>query len=203
MSNRIDQHQDRSDEPRSPNLLRLFGQMVMFPLTMFTYGLDLFVKTMQGMQRTADKGMNVMAGEATEAQGGEGHLVGNTTSTVTDGATKGGAETIHEEERNMPDNSLSNDQVKVVEYSILTIKPDDEEILTGPITRVVTDNMTGEDFTSWVIAEYFGKPGHKVIPDNDRKYLRVSYSVTSSFAPEDANYPKEEVEVLRQIRDRI
>ncbi len=103
----------------------------------------------------------------------------------------------------MADNSLSNDLVKVVQYTILSIKPDGEHALKGfehsPRTKVVTDNMTGEDFTSWVIAEYFHEPDHEKVDDEDKKYLRVAYAVIHSFAPEKANYDQEQTAALKEI----
>ena len=102
------------------------------------------------------------------------------------------------------ENSLSNDRVKVVEYSILTIKPDHEHHFPHfPRIRVFSDNMTGEDFTSWVIAEYFQEHPDAVPDPKDKKYVRVCWDVKCTFEPEDANYDKEEVDVLKQIRDAI
>ena len=59
----------------SPGVARLFGQMLLLPFTVFVYGMELFVRTVRGMQQAADQGMDVMAGEAarpvTDAPAGE------------------------------------------------------------------------------------------------------------------------------------
>ena len=186
---------------------QIISQILKLPLEAFVFGMQMLVKTVQGMQKLADRGIETILGEgapiAGEERGDPNALDYEETASTTDGAVADGAQPTTKEERKMADNSLSNDQVKVVQYTILSIKPDDEHALkgfeAGPKTRVVTDNMTGEDFTSWVISEYFGDPGHEAIPDDDRKYVRVSYAVTSSFAPEDANYPKEQIAVLKEI----
>src|SRR2546429_8879116 len=102
MRNPVEGPKPGIEETHSPSLVRLFGQIIMLPLTVFVQGMDLFVKTITGMQRAADKGMNVMASEAAtvpQEQEDQGHLAVNTTSSVTVGAAKDGAETINEEER--------------------------------------------------------------------------------------------------------
>src|SRR5438270_11339544 len=48
----------------SPGVARLFGQMLLLPFTVFVYGMELFVRTVRGMQQAADKGMDVVAGGA-------------------------------------------------------------------------------------------------------------------------------------------
>ncbi|HZG52993.1 MAG TPA: hypothetical protein VEZ40_12725, partial [Pyrinomonadaceae bacterium] len=50
---------DENDQS-SMNLARLFGQMFMLPLTVFVYGMELFVQTLQGVQSITDDGLDVM-----------------------------------------------------------------------------------------------------------------------------------------------
>jgi hypothetical protein len=157
MNNPIDGRQDRAEERSSPSFMHLFGQMVMLPFTVFVHGMALFVKTMQGMQGAADKGMNVMAGEATQTAGtapsSQSDLASSTTSSVTDGTTRDGAETIHEEERNMPDRNLSDDMLKLVRYKILFVKRD-YEVAFPEKEELVPDNMTDTAYTAWKVAEF-------------------------------------------------
>ncbi len=195
-------------------MAEIINQILKLPLEAFVFGMQMLAKTVEGMQKLAESGIDVILGKGAPSSGeerGDGiALDSEEKGSTAEGAIKDGVQPTPKEERKMADNSLSNDKVKVVQYTILSIKPDDEHALegfkTGPRTRVVTDNMTGADFSSWVIAEYFqekdaqGTAIHlREIAENDKKYLRVSYTVVSEFEAEDANYPKEQVDVLRQI----
>lgn len=225
MKNRPDGTQDRANEERYfTDLIRLFGQMVRLPLTAFVYSMELFIRTMKEMQNITDQGIDaVVSGVALPDKG---DLKSDAIASATSGANQDSAETILKEEKKMSESDLSNDRVKVVEYYILSIKPDYEHVLGDPIdkhehesgaaetgeyrregrrhfprVKVFTDNMTGEDFASWVIADYFQDRDHESLAHKDKKYLRVCYDVICTFAAEDAQYDREEVQVLRQIRD--
>jgi hypothetical protein len=199
-------------------MMQLLGQLLKLPFTAFVFGMEMLAKTMQGMQKLADEGIDAMIGGGAQTPGQTpgsptpGQTPGSPSSptsesitSVTDGAVQDSAETTPKEEIKMSDNSLSNDDVKVVEYYILTIKPDHEHILTGhfPEVKVFTDNMTGADFASWVIADYFQRPNHEPMLPGDKKYLRVCYDVVCTFKAEEANYDKEEVQVLREISRKL
>src|SRR5205823_8774906 len=97
MNNSIDEREDQAEDGRSSNFMRLFGQMVMLPFTVFVQGMELFIKTIQGMQKVTDEGMNVMAGEIAEVpaknSGNQSDLANSTTSAVTGGAIKDDAAT--------------------------------------------------------------------------------------------------------------
>jgi len=192
-------------------MTQIISQLLKLPLEAFVFGMQMLAKTVQGMQKLADSGIDAILGKGApssgEEQGGPNALDSEDTSSTTESAVEDSAQPKPKEEGKMPDNSLSNDLVKVVQYTILTVKPDHEHALKGfedsPRTKTFTDNMTGEDFSSWVIADYFHEPDHERIDEEDKKYLRVSYSVTSTFAPEDANYPKKQVEVLEVIAKEL
>ncbi len=157
MNNSIDGRQDRAEERGSTNLMRLFGQMVMLPFTVFVQGIELFVKTIQGMQRATDEGMNVMVGGTTQAPGtapgDQSDLTSSKTGSVTGGVTKDGAATIHKEEREMPDRNLSDDMLKLVRYKVLFVKRDYETAFPER-EELVPDNMTDTAYTAWKIAEF-------------------------------------------------
>ena len=202
--------------------------MLKLPMDVFVYGMEMLAKTVQGIQKIADQGIDAVAIEVAQITAGRPPDVGNlkrdTTVSEPDGANDDSAETTSKEEKKMPDNDLSNDRVKVVEYYILSIKPDYEHVLGDPVPRhdgeyghgeiashggegrrhfprvkVFTDNMSGADFASWVIASYFQDQDHENLDHKDKKYLRVCYDVICTFAAEEAQYDREEVQVLRQI----
>ncbi|HEX8634184.1 MAG TPA: hypothetical protein VF703_08550 [Pyrinomonadaceae bacterium] len=61
MNRRPGRETGRDDNDQSSmNLARLFGQMFMLPLTVFVYGMELFVQTLQGVQSITDDGLDVM-----------------------------------------------------------------------------------------------------------------------------------------------
>lgn len=169
----------------------------MLPFTMFVYGLEAFVKTLQGVQRTADQGMEIMAGEATRPrpdgttdegrpanqtatsevpappgtqQGGWGDLKVQAT-TSTSGTGGDAAEANHKEIVKMADKNLSDDQLKLVRYKILFVKRDYEWAFKER-EELVPDNMTGEAFTAWKVAEFIQRLRREPIPE---KWLKKDY----------------------------
>lgn len=223
MKNRHDGLQDRADEERYLiDLFRVFGQMARLPITAFVYGMELFIRTIRELQSITDQSIEVAVSGIAPPDWND--LKSDATASATNGANQNSAETILKEEKEMSESDLSNDRVKVVEYYILSIKPDHEHVLGDPIdkhgengpeevegyrregkrhfprVKVFTDNMTGEDFASWVIADYF-QGEHESLDHKDKKYLRVCYDVICTFAAEEAEYDREQVQVLRQIRD--
>jgi len=217
------------EETHSPSLVRLFGQLIMLPLTVFVQGMDLFVKTITGMQRAADKGMNVMASEAApvpQELADQGRLAVNTTNSVTDGAVKDGAETIQKERRTM-DKDLRDDMLKLVRYKILFVMREYEHAFPER-EDLVSDNMDASALTAWKIAEFIqelgrgetivpkkweekGYPPAKYVRDgkliglkeDDKKYLRLYYEVLERYPREKFKYEEQQIRVLEEIRDKL
>jgi hypothetical protein len=200
-------------------MLGIFTELFKLPLAAFVYSMEMVVTMMRGLQKMADQGIDTMAsgvaqtlgqppGSETaaspgQAPGSPGDPQSDVTHSAINDAISDSAQTPQKEEKNMADNDLSNDRVKVVEYYILSIVPDNEHVLPGfPKVKVFKDNMTGEDFAAWVIADYFQEHPGAVRPEN-KKYVRVCYEVICTFEAEDANYDKEQVQVLREIARRI
>ena len=113
-----------------------------------------------------------------------------------------GTTTNGEGERTM-DQDLSGDQVKVVQYTIISVVPnvnDETRVLVGPKTVAFTNSMTAADFTSWVIAINCHELDRLCL---NRKYIRVAYSVQGRFAPATPDYAQEQVIVLEQINQTL
>jgi hypothetical protein len=230
MNNPIDERQDRAEETRSPSFMRLFGQMMMLPFTVFVQGMELFIKTMQGMQRATDKGMNVMVGEATQAPerlGSQGELASDATTRVgTDATTEADADTTQKERRIM-DKDLRDDMLKLVRYKVLFVKREYEHAFPER-EDLVSDNMDGSAFTAWKAAEFiqelkrgetgvptkwkdkgYPKDEHRHngnltgLPDEDKKYLRVFYEVLERYPREKFKYEEQQIRVLEEIRDKM
>lgn len=97
------------------------------------------------------------------------------------------------------DRNLSDDTVKLVRYSIVSIERDDERIhFRGE--EIFDDNMTDDAFATWVISKHGDAQG---LSAEDRKYLRVSYEVLGRWPKQDREYEKRQLEVLEGIRDAI
>src|ERR1044071_69968 len=47
-------------------VIELFGQMMLLPLSVFVYGMELFMRTVQGMEQAADEGMTLLVGSTSQ-----------------------------------------------------------------------------------------------------------------------------------------
>lgn len=110
--------------------------------------------------------------------------------------------------------SLRDDMVKLVAYTIVSIRRDAERVMPeGEGTIVVTDNMSGQAFATWMIARYIQKRLKGVKPDakkklekeldTDRQYMRVYYVVSCRWPREPMKFEERQIAVLDQIRDSI
>ena len=191
MSYEHEEERERSDAGHSsPGMARLLGQMLLLPFTVFVYGMELFVRTVQGMQQAADQGMDVMAGRAapqltgvpaSENQltnqtavsggapppdatgGGWGDLKVRTTISTGVGTVEEAAEATRKEIGKMRDKDLNDDQLKLVRYKILFVKRD-YEVAFPEHEELVHDNMTGDAFAAWKVAEFIQVLGNKDTP---------------------------------------
>lgn len=159
---------------------RFIRQMINLPLTAFVYSMEMFVKTMQGLQRIADHGLNEMMSGVAESLGDapdqeSGHETDQTTTETTEAATRrtdspatlntdartaaardivADVDQINlKEERKMPDTNLNDDMLKLIRYKILFVKRD-YEVAFPEVEELVHDNMTSTAYTAWKIAEF-------------------------------------------------
>src|SRR5215470_4544345 len=112
--------------------------------------------------------------------------------------------------------SLEDDKVKLVGYTIVSLRRGHERIMDGGEGSViVTDSMTGETFTSWIIAKYLQqevtvsgnqKPKQTradQISPGELKYLTVYYVVSKRWPRHGLAFEQTQVRVLKEIRDGI
>ena len=98
------------------------------------------------------------------------------------------------------DTGLGGEDVKLVEYSIVSVRPCCERVLPGGAGEVmVRGSMTREGFTAWIIAHY---PHRHEIPPDDKRYLRVHHSVLTRWPCERPGQGRR-IAVLKGIRDAI
>lgn len=233
MNGPFDGRQDR-DQRTSGSFMRLFGQMMMLPFTVLIQGMELFIRTMQGMQRATDEGLDVIAGEMTQVSNTASDIESDLTRTSSEssGVTKDDGATNPKEKINMDDRDLSGkDTLKLVRYKILFIKRDYEHAFREH-EELVSDSMTDTAYTAWKIAEFIQRLGDDDtrvpakwgdypenrpaparpyrrgdillgLPEEDKKYLRVYFEVMDRYEREEAKYEQQQIDVLKQIRDRI
>jgi len=179
-------------------MMHLFGQMMLLPFTVFVFGIELFARTIRDLQRTTDRGMNLLTGGdgasrsedvpasegqpvnpslsiSTPSSGGWGELKSETTTSINDG-TDGNAAEVTKKETTMRDKDLSDDQLKLVRYKVLFVKRDYETAFPEK-EELVPDNMTGDAFAAWKVAEFIQQLSHKKthIPSDWRKGDKPKY----------------------------
>lgn len=169
-------------------MFQLFGRLMKLPLEAFVYSMEMFVKTMQGIQHIAYQGMDMMAdwgGQAPmDASGSEDavpeatRVIPEITHAVPEGASRGRTEatqvTIQEEERKMPDQDLRDDMLKLVRYKVLFVKRDYEDVLLPDREELVSENTDAATYSSWKIAEFIQDLDNIPMPKKwkDKNYPR-------------------------------
>lgn len=105
---------------------------------------------------------------------------------------------------------LDDDSVKLVAYTIVSIKRDAERVMPrGAGSIVVTESMTPEAFATWRIADYLASDGYRdlaaeeKLQPGDRKHLRVDYVVSRRWPRQSRNYESAELAALEGIRKKL
>jgi hypothetical protein len=107
--------------------------------------------------------------------------------------------------------NLDDEMVKLVSYTIVSLKRGEERVMDGGEGNiVVADRMTAEIFTQWIIARYLqqtvstadGKEQLRgaMLPETERKYLRVYFAVPHRWPRLSFSHDEKEIDVLRDIR---
>jgi hypothetical protein len=244
----------------SGNFLWMFSQFLMVPVATFVYGMEMLLRTMQGMQEVTNQGMEVMVGPnafpgRTEEAGAPDRPA---TDSNNDTKTGNPGMTIKEDKKLNDNNCIQNyckpDQkdgkcLILWRYKILFIKRDYEHAFDER-EDLIPDDVT--DITAWKIAEFvqqmgrcevpvprkwidkrYPKPeefwkidncknsedptkenienalkaGKKIyltgLPEGDKKFLRLYAQQLASYTRQDPKYEEQQIEVLKEIRDRI
>jgi len=166
-------------EPLGNGVIWLLGQMARLPVQAFVYTMEMMVKTLQGLQKMADRSVDALIGKdalspqdapAVESNLSNGPTVGatahaagnapnsesdhpNDTVNLTHDAITSGGEKIEKEQRKMPDTNLSDDMLKLVRYKVLFVKRDYEHAFKEE-EDLVWDNMTDTAYAAWKVAEF-------------------------------------------------
>jgi hypothetical protein len=185
--------------------MSVWTQFFYLPLTVLVYGLDFMVQTLRAFQQTAQQVV------VSDPNTGSSPLIGGglTRSTPIGGVQRGDATTTLKEVRKMSDCGCGcGDQcgekfceVRVYEYYIISVRPCHEEVVYGPTSIIVTNNMSGEAFSSYAIAMYCTDPRNKITKEN-AQYLRVCYRINCTFPKERKDCCKDDqAQALSDIRD--
>ena len=184
-----------NEDQGSPSVVRVFGQLLMLPMAAFVYGIEMLIKTMQGVQQVSNQGMEVMTGSQAQINGlpetraapaapveQSPPVPGNNITAPYSGTT----EIIFKEEKPLSNNGdqasgrdkdLHDDMLKLVRYKVLFVRREYEYAFPEQ-EDLVSDNMDGSAFTAWKIAEF--------IQDLHRQTTRVPLKW------KDKNYPPRE-----------
>jgi hypothetical protein len=209
-------------------MVQFFGQLMKLPLEAFVYSMEMFAKTMRGIQQIACRGIDIMAdGIAQTLVDAPGPESGMTTG-VTGGTIGDSAETAQQtpqkEEEKMADRDFREDELKLVRYKILFVKRDYEHVFYEK-EELVHDNITEADYVGWKIAEFIQDLGNvavppkwreqpkrypplvpgkdqnmiNALPEEDKKYLRVYFEVLDHYPRERFKYEEEQIKILGDI----
>jgi hypothetical protein len=207
--------------------------MIKFPLAIFVYSIEMFTKTMQGMRRMADQGVDTVVNGLAQTLSSTLSSESDPAKPTPDPATSYNVKvtsTSQKEERKMADLDLSGDDLKYVRYSIVFTKRDNETTLLPEREELVDYATDGGSYGGLQIAAFFeragrgdeprpafkesgyaplepvpGQPDRQrwTIPPEDRKYVKFIYRVDRRLPKGEAEYSRDQVRVLREIRDEI
>lgn len=177
-------------------MIQMFGQMMWMPVSMLACWMDVVAAMMRGMPPGAGAGNRFASAPGTGLPDA-GPYRDNPW------AQGNGANQEAKEDRTMSDCCDNDDDgmVKLVEYTIVTIKRGGERILKKS-EILYTEDMSDEAFATWVVALYLQEDGVHV-PHDDKKYLRVYHRLLDSWARQSLECCERQLDVLRGIEEAI
>jgi hypothetical protein len=187
-------------------MVQMLCQMMWLPLSMLACSMDALAAALRAVQ---PPGLQDFAARYTNAPGPE--LPGRRSNNDNPWAQRAGATKEAKEERKMSScNCCDNDggMIKLIQYSIVSIKRCQEELLCQGEIIERTD-MSPEAFATWVVALYIqgDLPNCRPRPltRDDKRYLRVYHRVLEEWPrqKDDCCDDNREVTALHEIRDAI
>jgi hypothetical protein len=94
---------------------------------------------------------------------------------------------------------LRDERVKLVRYTLLSLRPEEERILRRGET-LITESLPGSAFTAWAIGQYLD--AHE-LPPGEGRYLRVHRQVVARYDRRPFEFPQRQVAALEEIRDAL
>lgn len=170
--------------PSAQGVTGLVARLLRLPIAAFVFGMEMFVVTLQGLQRFTDDGLEAVAGAgavptvrdgagpAARADPGDRRDTDLTTDTGTSNRQK---------EPPMPDTNLNDDMLKLVRYKILFVKRE-YEVAFPEQEELIYDNLTDTGFVAWKIAEFIQHLGDTSLPP---KWRNKNYPANQAEQPGD------------------
>jgi hypothetical protein len=210
-------------------MIKFLGQIMKIPMAVLASGMEMMARTMKEIQRSFENNIDVASDGL--AQTLSDMADGGATASVVaekrgDGAVDTPQQTGNKEEDDMGDQDLSGDDVKVVRYRIIFTKRDFEAVLDKAEEELVDYPTDGGSLGGIKVAEFMSKVQSDAInlpaewrgkeyptrnaprrgwriPRDDWRYIQFIYEVVRRIERQEAQYDKDQVKVLRQIRDEI
>lgn len=201
-------------------MFELMGQMMQLPFTMLTCCMNVLAMTMTSVQQRPMSYAGDFPGVREPPRQNELRIAPGTelsedlSNRWNPGAPGDGALKETKEEKTMSDRYCRCDRdetVKLVEYSIVSIKPCEERVIQrGEVIYV--DDMSDDGFAAWVIARYFQgddlpegdeRRRKREIPVAEKRYLRVYHNVLASWTSPEDDCENRQLDVLRGIENAI
>jgi hypothetical protein len=207
------------------------NQMIMLPVATLFYSLEMFAKTVQGIQEMVSHSMNVMTEEITQlfdnAPSGQSDVPSAVPSDTQGGSAPTTSQTLQQEERHMLDQDLGGHDIKYVRYSIIFTKRDYEATLLEERREPVNYATDGASYGGLKLVEFFRgtfprppewrretdpyPPGHEHqdrvsiddIPDEDRKYVTFIYQVEQRLPRTEEDYERRQARALEAISRKL
>jgi hypothetical protein len=209
-------------------MIQFFGQFMKLPLEAFVYSMEMFVKTMQGVQKIAYLSIDMVANgivqTLVDAPGAESEAITHVTDSTIGDSAETAQQMPQKEERKMPDRDFREDELKLVRYKILFVKRNYEHVFYEK-EELVHDNITETDYAGWKIADFIQKLNEQPIPgpwlqknyprpakkgdminslaEEDKKYVRVYYEILDRYPRERFKYEEEQIKILEDIADKL
>jgi hypothetical protein len=210
-------------------MMKFFTQIMKLPMAAFVSGMDILARTMREFQKSFETNVDAVSAEVAQTLGGESdgnsdaHSRSGGISEVDADITQ---QTSDKEEKHMGDQDLGGDDLKIVRYRIIFTKRDFEAVLDEAEEEIVDYTTDGGSFGGLKVARFMARLAKgKVplplewkgtdypeknapkrgwqIPQEDERYISFVYEVIRRVERQEAEYAKDKVHVLRQIRDTL
>jgi hypothetical protein len=188
-------------------MIQLFSRLMKLPVEAFVYSMEMFVKTMRGMQHIAYQSIDTMADWDAQAP-----VVASSRENTTSEGTYATPESVsirrmeathtttQEEEMRMQDKDLREEDIlKLVRYKILFVKRDLEHAFPEK-EELISENTDAAGYTAWKIAEFIQDLKNVEIPRKwrDKKYPPPEIESPPTGDPTKINsLPEEDKKYLR------
>ena len=191
-------------------MIQMLYQMTKLPLQTFAYGMEVFTNALQNLCLVTDQRLDVFVHDIAQTFEGASDDQKHTSSygihRTSGGQHIGTLKPLQKKDRNMWDD-LGGDDLKIVRYSIIFDKPDEETTLQEEQQDLLDYATDGGSYGGLKIAQFFGDQVNRgkieKIDQKDYRYVRFVYRVVQRIPKGSANYEKRKVELLREISGKI